>query len=55
MSLKTAKRWAEMIAQAQSVAEKNQCVRRCVTGLLSALPRKRDGTHPLDFCIQWGR
>lgn len=51
----TAKHWASQIAPAQSTDQKNQAVRRCVTALLSRLPRKRDGTHPLDFCIQWGR
>lgn len=55
MSFDAAKKWAAQIAPAQSVAEKNQCVRRCVYALLSALPRKRDGTHPLDFALEWGR
>jgi len=55
MSIADAKRWANQIPVAQSDDQKTQCVRRCVTALLSALPRKRDGTHPLDFCTQWGR
>ena len=43
-----AKRWARRVARQQSAADKRRCVRRTVDALLSILPPKRDGTHPLD-------
>ncbi len=47
-AMSQAMRWARRVARAQSAADKQRCVRRTVDALLSALPPKVDGTHPLD-------
>jgi len=43
-----AKRWAERLPREKSVKSKKKCKNQMLLALFSALPPKRDGTHPLD-------
>ena len=43
-----AKRWANRLPACRSRVEKNRVYRQMRTALFTALPRKADGTHPLD-------
>jgi len=46
--LKRAKRWLNRAAAARSEPDRRRCHRQGLQALLSILPPKRDGSHPLD-------
>lgn len=47
-TLERAKRWAKRLPFCRSRADKRRVYRQMRMALLSALPPKTDGTHPLD-------
>lgn len=46
--IRQAKRWSTRIAREKSPLNKARCQRQMMRALFSALPPKRDGSHPLD-------
>lgn len=47
-AIERAKRWADRMIATPSQPDKRRCRRQMMRALYSMLPRKTDGTHPLD-------